>query len=234
MPEFPEPLDDRCRQQAQYEAVYEAWLAEMPPEEAEKVRAMGLQHPESNITQINGKGRSADDLKFIKDRGPITSHDTERSCALVSVLQRMWDAKSPRVILAAYMAEFGLFDVSGWSCQRFSDELGVSRQYFCKVRTNIRDTHDIPPPLTGKTAAQRLKQSQQVRGKSKPKKLSTGHVWTKYAGPVDNLKRWIHNRERECPPSQWPAAARETLLRELTPVVQWWVRAGGDLEAIEA
>ena len=145
--------------QDDYLAAYPEWIASLTPEERAKVKHLGLDQPDTDCPQINGKRRSIEDMTFLMER----KKDKDEQITMVDLLGRVLldiaSSRTPALHLDAWISALGLYDYEGnISCEELGKRHGVSKQRFSLVRSTIIDRYALPEPPKGKTRKQRANQ----------------------------------------------------------------------------
>lgn len=144
--------------QDEYLAAYPEWIASLTPEERAKVKHLGLDQPDTDCPQINGKRRSVEDMTFLREKAKGGDPRSMLADLLGRALLEIVSARTPMLHLDAFISALGLYDYEGVSCEQLGKRHGVSKQRFSLVRSTIIDRYALPEPPKGKTRKQRASQ----------------------------------------------------------------------------
>lgn len=209
----------RARQHAEYLDAYAAWMNELPQSEIERLAEMGLDRPDSDIPQINGKGQSVENLTFLAEEyeQPEPESDTSASDVLLRAMMELSAAENVKLKLDAFLSALGAYDHEGKTCEDLGRMNGCSKQRFSTVRSDIIDRYGLRAPRTCRTAKQRA--SRRVNKFGSSRRVSE-MVWAQFVGPSGSMIAWINRRKSELDVDQWPQEYRAAIMDRCKPIVE--------------
>lgn len=216
----------RAQSQSEYEDAYRSWIAEMPEDERRRMAEMGLDEPDTDCPQINGKNRTAEDMDDVINIVAIkngnhpsnqfhedSAHYGDVAEALTLVFLDLITTKNQPLMIDAYASALGLYDMEGLTCDQLGQKHGCTRQRFSFVKTIIVDRFGLRMPNC-KPREQRAEQR-------------SGKDWNRFNGPAKNLSAWVNRKLDEMSPEEWPEVYRSAFIAATRPIAETYLKLTG-------